>query len=251
MKQLKTKSALRILLLQIRDEQQVRIEEHTSFAKLSGLCKAQIDVLNVFDTPYFPPEVIDNYDALFVGGASEASVFKRKEPFFPDCEAMLRYCVQIGKPVFASCFGFQLCVVALGGYVIRDEELFEMGTLPIRVTPKGQSDLLYHDIGDTFLAVSVHKEKALEPPPGVEVLAETDVCIHSFKVANKPFWAFQFHPEVDKPTLVERLTFFKEHYAQDPEQLEAVLQSAQDTPESNTLVKKFVDRVLLDASYLS
>ena len=40
---------LKILLLQIRDDANVRKEELESFAKYSELDVAQIDVLNVFD----------------------------------------------------------------------------------------------------------------------------------------------------------------------------------------------------------
>ena len=44
---------LKILLLQIRDDTNVRKEELESFAKYSQLDVSQIDVLNVFDTPKF------------------------------------------------------------------------------------------------------------------------------------------------------------------------------------------------------
>jgi len=50
---------------------------------------------------------------------------------------------------------------------------------------------------------------------------------------------------VDRATLVERLTYYKEHYTDDDAHLQAVLDSAQETPESNDLMRKFVDRVLL------
>ncbi|SUZ50098.1 uncharacterized protein METZ01_LOCUS2952, partial [marine metagenome] len=52
---------LKILLLQIRDNQNVRVEEHLSFANFSKLELHQIEVLNVFDTPSFKPNQIDNY----------------------------------------------------------------------------------------------------------------------------------------------------------------------------------------------
>ena len=54
---------LKILLLQIRDDANVRKEELESFAKYSELDLAQIDVLN-------------GYHALYVGGASEANVLE-------------------------------------------------------------------------------------------------------------------------------------------------------------------------------
>jgi GMP synthase (glutamine-hydrolysing) len=50
---------------------------------------------------------------------------------------------------------------------------------------------------------------------------------------------------VDKATLVARLTIFKQRYTEDEEHLAAVLAAAAETPESNILVRKFVQRVLL------
>ena len=67
----------------------------------------------------------------------------------------------------------------------------------------------------------------------------------SFKYKNKPLWAFQFHPEVDRETLVKRLTIFSKHYTDNTEQLKEVLDSAVETPESNILLGNIVERVLL------
>jgi GMP synthase (glutamine-hydrolysing) len=237
---------LRILLMQIRDTERVKREELASFVAYSGLRADQFDVLNVFDTPQFTGEVLRGYDCLFVGGASEASVMDPgKYPFVESSVALMQYCLACAIPVFASCFGFQLAVLALGGRIVRDQSGYEMGTPEISITAAGHKDLLFHDSKDGFPAVSVHKERAPELPSTCELLAETDACPHAFKVLEKPFWAFQFHPEVDKKTLVERLTYYKEKYTDDDGQLQDVLDNAQDTPESNGLVRKFVERVLL------
>jgi GMP synthase (glutamine-hydrolysing) len=44
---------------------------------------------------------------------------------------------------------------------------------------------------------------------------------------------------------VERLTHYRDHYTEDSAHLEQVLATAQETPESNGLMRKFVDRILL------
>ncbi|NIQ93551.1 MAG: type 1 glutamine amidotransferase, partial [Desulfuromonadales bacterium] len=84
-----------------------RREEHESFSDYSGLAQSQIDIHNVFDIPQFEPDIVDGYDALLVGGASDASVL---EPdvytFVPSGEQLLRACIDRSLPVFASCFGF-------------------------------------------------------------------------------------------------------------------------------------------------
>jgi len=235
----------RILLMQIRDQARVREEEYESFLTYSGLESSQLDVLNVFDIPDFGPEVLEGYDALFVGGASEASVLEpHNYPFVMPGVALLRYCIEASVPVFASCFGFQLAVLALGGTIVRDDADYEMGSPPISLTPAAAEDILFRDTPDQFPAISVHMERAPELPENCELLAYTEACPHAFKVHDKPFWAFQFHPEVDRKTLVERLTIYKAKYTDDDGQLDEVLESAQETPESNELLRKFVERVL-------
>ncbi|GGO88212.1 aminotransferase [Marinobacterium nitratireducens] len=245
----KERSDLKLLLLQIRTERKVREEEHRSFASYCGLALEQIEVLNVFDTPSFADNVADGYDALLVGGASEANVLEpERYTFVHDSQRLLRRVVETRQPTFASCFGFQLVVLALGGRVAHRETGFEMGTLPISLTPDAATDPLFHDTPDGFAAVSVHRQYTDRLPPGCRLLAYTDQCLHAIRVGDCPFWAFQFHPEVDKATLVERLTHYRAHYTDGDDHLGKVLATAQETPESNGLMRKFVDRVLLGDS---
>ena len=113
---------LHLLLLQIRDQAHVREEELASFVAYSGLTHAQIDVLNVFDTPDFDTDVLRGYDALLVGGASEASVLEPDNyPFVHTCITLLQHCIDQGMPVFASCFGFQLAVSVVCGAIVGVE----------------------------------------------------------------------------------------------------------------------------------
>ncbi len=220
-------------------------EEYRSFANHGQLGPDQIDLLNVFKEPQFDTSIASRYDAVFIGGASEASVLEPdKYPFVENSQEFIRYCLEAEIPVFASCFGFQLAVLALGGEIISDKRNFEMGTLPISLTGNCAADPLLYDTPDPFLAVAVHQEKAVSAPAGCEVLARTDECIHAFRVSGKPFWAFQFHPEVDRETLVSRLTVFKDRYTENDEHLNRVIDTAQETPESNLLVRKFIERVL-------
>ncbi|WP_027857369.1 type 1 glutamine amidotransferase [Marinobacterium jannaschii] len=237
---------LKLLLVQIRDEQQVRREEHLSFARYAGLAPHQIDILNLFDEPLFELQRADPYDAVLIGGASEANVLEpQRYTFVQQAQALIRYCAGRSQPVFASCFGFQLAVLALGGEILHKDQGFEMGTLPISLTRAAKDDPLFCDIPDGFPAVSVHRQYTLELPPGCELLAYTDQCLHAFRLRDKPFWAFQFHPEVDYQILIERLTFFRQKYTEGDSELDRVLQQAVETPDSNALVTRFVERVLL------
>lgn len=243
---LKERSRLKILLLQIRHEANVKKEEHESFLKHARLQKSQIDVLNVYDNPDFDLKAINDYDALFVGGTSNANVLMpQKYPFVAKCQDLMNYCLDKSIPVFASCFGFQLAVKALGGEILNKEKGFEMGILAMSLSKHALSDTLYHDTPDQFLAITVHQQYAQKEPSGSVLLAYTESCCHSFKVKDRPFWAFQFHPEVDKQILIDRLTIYKKKYTDDDTHLESILNTARETPESNKLLAKFVDRVLV------
>ena len=242
----KERSLLKILLLQIRHDEQVKKEEHDSFIVYSGLRRDQIDVLNVYEKPDFKLNAVDSYDALFVGGTSNANVLKpEKYPFIDHCQDMMKYCLDKEIPVFASCFGFQLAVLVLGGEILHKEKDFEMGILPMQLSAAAKKDTLYKDTPNNFKAITVHQQLALNEPPQSTLLAYTDECCHSFKVNNRLFWAFQFHPEVDKQVLIDRLTLYKKKYTDDDGHLARILANAEETPESNKLVGKFVDRVLL------
>ena len=246
---MKQRSQLKILLLQIRDDQVTCQEERDEFVRFSGLDDTQLDTLNVFASPQFEPKQVDGYDALFIGGSSDASVTQpNKYPFVYDSKRLVLHCLDESIPVFASCFGFQVAVEALGGRVILDKENMEMGTYPLHLTAAAATDILFHDMPDGFWAVSGHKERAATLPENTTLLAFSDRCpYHAFKINNQPFYAFQFHPEVDPPDLTARITRYQNRYLENDEHLAKVLIDLQDTTIANQLIAKFVDRLLLAA----
>jgi GMP synthase (glutamine-hydrolysing) len=241
------RTQLRILYLQIRDDQTTRTEELQEFVFYSGLTKQQFTILNVFDTPCFEAAIASQHDAVFIGGSSDASVLKPLQyPFVEDAKTLLTYCVQESIPVFASCFGFQLAVEALGGQVIADPDRMEMGVYAMELSPAAQDDLLFHDISHGFLAISGHQERALTLPEQTVCLASTERCpYHAFKVIDKPFYGFQFHPELNPQDLATRIRRYQNRYLADEEHLQQVLASLQETPDANQLIAKFIDRILL------
>jgi GMP synthase (glutamine-hydrolysing) len=233
--------------MQIRDDAITRAEELQAFAQYSQLSPDQFTILNVFDQPHFLPQTVNGYDSLFIGGSSDASVLDpHTYPFVEPAKAMLLHCVEKSIPVFASCFGFQLVIEALGGAVILDAEHMEMGIYPIQLTEAAQVDLLFHDSPNRFLAVSGHKERASTLPTGVTLLASTELCpYHAIKIEGKPFYGFQFHPEVDHNVLETRISRYRDRYLKTDDHLEDILSNLHPTPEANALLYKFVNRVLL------
>jgi len=153
--------------------------------------------------------------------------------------------VKVGVPTFASCFGFQLAVLAFGGTILSKDEDYEMGSIPITLTNLAEIDPVFKGTSDEFPALSIHRQYAIELPSNLDLLAYTNQCLHSFKLRNKPLWAFQFHPEVDRATVFKRLAIYKDAYTDSEDQFQKVLDSLVETPESHNLMLNFVDRVLL------
>jgi len=242
-----SRETLEILLVQIRDHGAVREEEIESFCRHGRLRRDQLTVLNVFDEVVFPPGRADGFDAVLVGGASEASVMEpERYPFVPHIIRLLHHCIALKTPVFASCFGFQAAVKGLGGHLKRDEEGFEMGTIPLHLTEEAATDPVFRGIPDGFLGVSCHQERALKAPPGTILLAFTDQCCHSFRVKDRPFWTFQFHPELDRQRFEERLGIFRSKYTDTNAHYNDTVSQFQETPHSNQLLRAFIDRVVVE-----
>ncbi|WP_287128365.1 type 1 glutamine amidotransferase [Candidatus Cyanaurora vandensis] len=239
-------SDLRILLVQIRQDSLTCEEELAEFVRYSELKLIQFTTLNVFEQA-LPLACVQGYDALFIGGSSDASVLQPEQyPFVQDLKALLLHCLDQSFPVLASCFGFQVVVEALGGRVILDEAGMELGTFPLRLTAAAQTDLLFHDFPQDAWVVCGHKERAAVFPAGCILLAATEQCPYqALRVADKPFYGFQFHPEMDDVDLSNRLKRYLNRYLKDPKPLENIIANIRETPEANGLIKKFVDRVIL------
>ncbi len=241
------RESLKILLVQMRHDVITRQEEFDEFVRYSHLEAHQFTVLDAFAKPNFELSIVDGFSALFIGGSSDVSVIEPdRYPFIEPVKRLLVYCLDNAIPVFASCLGFQAAVEALGGKVILDKANLEMGTYVICLTEAAATDPLFHDAPDQFWAVSGHKERAIELPREAILLAYSELCpYHAFKIPGKPFYGFQFHPEVDAQDMGGRIARYQNVYLESDEQLARILASIRETPVSNELIRKFVDRVLL------
>jgi GMP synthase (glutamine-hydrolysing) len=242
----KIRENLKILYIQIRDDDATKIEELNEFVRFSGLGEHQFTILNVFDTPNFGLDKVNGHDAVFIGGSSDASVLKpEKYPFVENIFKLIRHCVSTNIPVLASCFGFQGAVIALGGKMIHDESNMEMGMYEISLTQAGREDPLFKGLPEKFMAVSGHKERAIEIPNEAINLAVSKLCpFHALKLKGKPFYAFQFHPEVDKKDMVGRIVRYKDRYLDSDGQLEKIIENSVETPIANELIRRFVDLII-------
>lgn len=204
---------MKILVLQARRPDDPMMEhERRCFVRSTGLDRSALEFVNLVDRVPAVSELGD-YDALMVGGAGHYSAVERNGWFFDAVEELLRAVVERGFPTFASCFGFQLFVAALGGEVIHDPGRTEVGAFRVRLTDAGRDDELFTRLPDEFVAQMGHKDRAVAMPAGVDNLAASDLSpLQALRIPGAPIWASQFHPELDQRSNHERYLAYIERY---------------------------------------
>lgn len=244
----KQRTDLKILLLQVRRDQETILEEFYGFVETGKLQPQQITCINPIQQKHIDWKNLLHYDALFVGGSSDVSVLAPEEyPFIAECKQLVADYYHHKLPVFASCFGFQVAAEALGGEVCLDVENKEVGLFEILQTDAAKEDILLHDTPAKFWAVLGHKERAKKLPAGVITLNYTPLCpYHGFKFPDRPFYGFQYHPEMSTKDLHSRIIRYQERYGFHAESTQRLIEeSQQETTHANELVAKFIDRILL------
>lgn len=237
---------MKILLLQARHGHDPALsEERQSFAEKAGLSEVSIvphDLLS--GAPKL--DMVLKHDALMVGGSGEYYVSKQNLPGHERVLELLSEVVAIGHPTFASCFGFQLLVTALGGLIRYDPASMEVGTYTLVLTEAGREDELFGYLPDSFRAQMGHKDKAETLPPGVINLASSrNARYQALRVPGKPIWASQFHPELTGQENLERFHRYLDGYAAQlsAAEMQEALDNFGDSPETVELIPRFLKLV--------
>jgi GMP synthase (glutamine-hydrolysing) len=235
---------LRYLLIQIRaPDDPMRLQEVDCFVRAIECDPAAIATFDLL-TGVPDDRQLSQVDALLVGGSGDYSA-AGESPWLERTLEGLRRIIDIGKPTFASCWGFQAFARAAGGQCIHDPAHAELGTLELRLNEAGRSDPLFGTLPTPFFAQAGHEDHVVELPPGAVLLASSStVANQAFKFADAPIYCTQFHPELDRAALLQRL----ETYPQYVERiagttLEKFAEQCRDTPETQQLLKRFAAMV--------
>lgn len=238
---------IKILLLQARHaDDAARLEERTSFAAMAGVAEAQVIPYDLLTSTPSLTEV-RRYDVLMVGGSGDYYVSKGNLPNFQGVLDLLGEVTAVSHPMFASCFGFQLLVQALGGEIVYAPEQAEVGTYELSLTGDGRADELFSYLPDTFRAQLGRKDRASLLPNGVlHLAASANAPFQALRVPGKPIWATQFHPELTKATNLARFKRYMAGYASIMDQAEVAKTLARfdESPEANQLIRRFMQVVL-------
>lgn len=192
-----------------------------------------------------PPSMttIRGHDAVMVGGSGDYYVSKRTLPHFPAQLDLLAEVAEQGFPMFASCFGFQILVEALGGQIIHDPENVEVGTYEVDLTESGRRDPLLGALPPRFAAQLGRKDRAERLPDGVVHLASSERSPYqSFRIPRRPIWATQFHPELNLESNRLRFERYLKGYSEHMSESERQQARARfrDSPHTREILPSFL-----------
>ena len=236
---------MRFLLLQVRNpDDPMRSQEVGCFARALNCAREQIEVHDLIASAPTVNE-LSPYQAVLLGGSGDYSVAEGG-PWLEKGLLAMRELFELGKPTFASCWGFQAMSLALGGEVVNDISRAELGTVPVRLTEAGRSDRLFKAMPPEFLVQMGHQDIVDRLPPKAVLLASTDrVTNQAFTFPGKPIYATQFHPELDRAALLDRVRTYPRYVEEiagiPPEEFERL--HCHESPESNGLLKRFVELI--------
>ncbi len=233
-----------ILLLQAREpDDPMKHQERQVFARRTGL---PLERIVCWDLLEGPPGLgrLRSHDALMMGGSGDYFVSRGDLPRFPELLDFLAEVAEIGYPTFASCFGFQCLVRALGARVVHDPGSTEVGTYELRLTEDGRGDPVIGTLPCRFRAQLGRKDRAESLPAGALHLASSERCPYqAFRLAGRPIWATQFHPELSGEENKERFVRYLKTYeaALAPQEREHALDRFHESPETEAVLPRFLD----------
>ena len=145
------------------------------------------------------PAAPDGYDGVVILGGVMSVNDRDTHPFLSETETLIRQFADQDKPIMGVCLGAQLVASALGGAVTRLQTP-EWGFLPQTWRPEAQDDPLLADAAPDLALMQWHGD-TFTLPPGVVHLSERPGCPAQAFRLGRTVYGFQFHLELDRPTL--------------------------------------------------
>jgi GMP synthase (glutamine-hydrolysing) len=190
------------------------------------------------------PDVASSYDAVMVFGGSQHPDEDDRFTWLRHEETFLQDVLAADVPVFGVCLGAQMLARAAGASVGR-ASTSEIGWHEITLTEEGNADPVLGSLPPSASFFQWH-HYVFGLPPGGKALAESPVCLQSYRLDGRRAWGIQFHAEVTG----EMLSAWVE---EDPEDLPMppdVLLAESETrlPQSNEYGRALAEAFLREAA---
>jgi GMP synthase (glutamine-hydrolysing) len=234
---------VQVVLLQIREDEAAAAQERLCFLEACGLEPDELRCINLVHEPSLSWPTVAGARALLVGGAGSHSATLEYD-FTSDLESVIGRTVEVGKPLFGSCFGHHVLVKALGGQVVNDQQTGEIGTFEVELTPAGQRDPLLDGFPGRFATQLGHHDRVAVLPDGLVELARSRRCRYQMlRVSGQLGYSTQFHCEMSEEHLRVRLEMYRDTYLSERAAREEVSRSLRASPWADKLLGRFMRRL--------
>jgi len=109
-------------------------------------------------------------------------------------------------PIYGSCWGLQVAVVAAGGKVSAFKKGYEVGIMKeLNVTKEGKEHYLFKNKSGAISSFCVHRDYIEELPTNSTLLASNEFCpVQALEINYKGgiFVGVQYHPEFDSAQML-------------------------------------------------
>lgn len=232
--------ALKILLIHVRENEEVAAHERSCVRDIAVLEDAQIDALNVGLDPVIDPTHIEDADAVIIGGSGHHSAYQDYPFTAPLADAILKM-VENATPLLGSCWGHQFIARVLGGEVIHDPANGEVGTRIVTATDAALHDPVFGDCPRQYPVLMGHHDRVATLPPGAVELAYSERCRNqAFRIEGMPIYGTQFHTELTPHSLLDRLRMYPK-YLQDGKGFDELEHELTPTPDAEKIMRRFLD----------
>ncbi len=158
-----------------------------------------------------------------------------------DAAAWLRQAHAAGVPLFGVCYGHQLMAHAFGGAVDYLPGGPEVGTFSVTLNNAGLADPLFSRLPSPFRANLSHSQSVIALPAGAAALAFSDRDPHQAIRYGPRAVSVQFHPEFSAEATAACLDHYAAERPADAGVFRALAEQVEDTPESMSLLRWFLD----------
>lgn len=174
----------------------------------------ELDVLNGADPGEAIPQGRDwgDYQGLVITGSSLHAY--DQEFAVTNQIALVAEAAEHGLPIFGSCWGLQIAVMAAGGEVAFNPRGREVGfARKILLNEAGRRHPMFAGKGRVFDAPCIHYDEVVRLPESAVLLASNEHSLVQAAVVplgRSEVWAVQYHPEFDLTQLVQLYTLYAE-----------------------------------------
>ncbi|MCD4525760.1 glutamine amidotransferase [Nocardioides sp. cx-173] len=236
------------LLLSIRAEEAAAREEYDAFCRFLEVSPAELHTRSLASGP-LGDVVLEDWSGILLGGGAftvsdpERVKSAAQRHAEADLGALLDRVVAADFPFLGACYGIGTLGTHQGG-VVDTSHPEPVGPLSVTLTDAGLADPLFADVPRSFTAYGGHKEAISLLPAHATLLATAAACpVQAFRVGEHVY-ATQFHPELDLPGLLTRISVYATHGYFDPADADRLRDTARAVAVTHpgTLLRNFARR---------